>query len=269
MKRRQLLRYTGASLLTAIGTAWVSGQATQAQTAGSLSIKWLGHTCFLFTSGNQRILVNPFRTVGCTNGYRPPKVASDAVLISSQLFDEGAVEGLPGNPKIFYEPGVYEFNGIQFQGIRTNHDRLGGRQFGTNVAWRWTQGGINILHLGGAAAPIEIEQKILMGRPDLLFVPVGGGSKAYKPDEAMQAVQTLNPKLVIPTHYRTLAADSASCDIVSLDEFLKLMGSTPVRNIGTDTIAIRAADLPANGTAIQVLNYKFDLQATDKKSGNN
>jgi L-ascorbate metabolism protein UlaG (beta-lactamase superfamily) len=41
------------------------------------------------------------------------------------------------------------------------------------VAWQWTQSGIKILHLGGAAAPIALEQKILMGSPDLALVPVG------------------------------------------------------------------------------------------------
>lgn len=268
MKRRKLLRYTGASLLTAFGTAWASGwQATQAQTGNSLSIRWLGHTCFLFTSGNQRVLVNPFRTIGCTAGYRLPKVEADLVLISSQLFDEGAVEGLPGNPKILYEPGVYQFNGVQYQGIRTNHDTVGGRRFGTNVAWRWTQGGINILHLGGAAAPIELEQKILMGKPDLLMVPVGGGLKAYNPTQAMDAIKSLNPKLVIPTHYRTQAADSNSCDIVGLDEFLKLSNGSgmPVRNINSDSVTISTADLPANGSTVKVLSYQFNSARVDPK----
>jgi len=102
-----------------------------------------------------KILVNPFRTLGCTAKYRPPNVAADLVLISSQLLDEGAVEGCPVIPLI-YEPGIYQFNGMQ-PGIATNHDRQAGRRFGTNVAWRWTQAGINILHLE-AAAPITNEQ---------------------------------------------------------------------------------------------------------------
>jgi len=261
MKRRKLLRYTGASLLTAFGSSWVSGfQATQAQTGASLSIRWLGHTCFLFTGSNQRVLVNPFRTVGCTAGYRPPNVQADLVLISSQLFDEGAVEGLPGNPKVLYEPGVYDFKGIKYQGIRSYHDMVNGRRFGTNVAWRWTQGGINILHLGGAAAPIELEQKILMGQPDLLLVPVGGGAKVYQPDQAMQAIKVLNPKLVIPTHYRTQAADSNNCDIVGVEEFLKLTdGSGTVNsNINSDTVTISTSDLPNNGSTIKILSYQFN-----------
>ena len=57
---------------------------------------------------------------------------------------------------------------MQIQGIAIDHDRQGGKRFGTNVAWQWTQGGIKILHLGGAAAPINIEQK--MGVAVLRFI---------------------------------------------------------------------------------------------------
>jgi L-ascorbate metabolism protein UlaG (beta-lactamase superfamily) len=259
MKRRQLMRYAGAGLLTTLGTGLASGfNSYQAQTAsGELSVQWLGHTCFLFTGSGLRILVNPFRPLGCTAKYRPPQVAADLVLISSQLLDEGAVEGLPGNPRILFEPGVYQVGGIQLQGISIDHDRAGGRQFGTNLAWQWTQGGIKILHLGGAAAPIALEQKILIGRPDLALIPVGGGPKAYNPQEAKQAVGTLNPKLVIPTQYRTQAANAEACDIVPVDEFLTLMEGIQVRRVNSDTITLKSADLPQNGSVIQVLSYKF------------
>lgn len=255
MKRRQLMGYAGAGLVTALVTTLGSEFQADAQSSG-LSVQWLGHTCFLFTGGGAKILVNPFRTVGCTAGYRPPKVAADLVLISSQLLDEGAVDRLPGNPKLVYAPGAYEFQGIKFQGIAIDHDRKGGKQFGTNTAWSWKQAGINIVHLGGAAAPISIEQKILLGRPDVAFIPVGGSAKAYNAQEAKQAVETLNPKLVIPTHYRTQAADSAKCDISPLDDFLTLMQGMAVRRSNSDTITISPSNLPEN-SVIQVLSYKF------------
>jgi L-ascorbate metabolism protein UlaG (beta-lactamase superfamily) len=255
MKRRQFVQFAGASLLTAVGTGVISGfDSAQAQT-GSLSVQYLGHTCFLFTGSGQKILVNPFRSLGCTAGYRVPKVNADLVLISSQLLDEGAIELVPGNPRLLYEAGAYDVGGIKIQGISADHDRVGGKRFGSNVAWRWTQGGVTVLHLGGAAAPVSLEQKILMGSPDVLFVPVGGGPKAYTPEEAKQAINVLNPKLVIPTQYRTQAAKD-QCDLVGLDAFLKLMSGVAVRK-GGDSISIQKADLPKNGMAIQVLSYKF------------
>lgn len=263
MKRRQLMRYAGASLLATLGTGLSSGiSSSQAQTpSGSLSVQWLGHTCFLFTGSGVRILVNPFRTLGCTAGYRPPQVEADLVLISSQLLDEGATEGLPGNPQILYEPGAYEVSGLQIQGINIDHDRVGGKRFGTNVTWQWTQGGVKVLHLGGAAAPIGIEQKILMGSPDLLLVPVGGGPKVYNPQEAQRALKTLNAKIVIPTHFLTQAADQETCQgeysILPVDDFLSLMEGTPISKVNSDRITIKSTDLPQNGSVIKVMSYQF------------
>ncbi|WP_414565920.1 MULTISPECIES: MBL fold metallo-hydrolase [unclassified Anabaena] len=255
MKRRQLMGYAGAGLVTTLVTSLGSHQKADAQSS-SLSVQWLGHTCFLFTGGGARILVNPFQTVGCTAGYRPPKVSADLILISSQLLDEGSVDGLPGTPKLVYAPGVYEFQGIKLQGIAIDHDRLGGRRFGINTAWKWQQGGINVLHLGGAAAPISTEQRILMGRPDLALIPVGGSDKAYNAQEAKQATEVLNPKLIIPTHYRTQAADAASCDIAPVDEFLNLMQGITVRRSNTDTVNITSGNLPES-SVIQLLSYRF------------
>ncbi len=252
MKRRQLMRFAGTGVLSAVGASIASQlESAQAQSAG-VSIQSLGHSCFLFTGSGIRILVNPFRSLGCTAGYPPPKVATDLVMISSQLLDEGAVEIVPGNPRLLYEPGVYQVGKLKIEGIRMDHDRIGGRRFGMNVAWKWNQGGINLLHLGGAAAPISVEQKILMGQPDVLFVPVGGGPKMYTPEEAKQAVEVLSPRIVVPTQYRTKAAAKEGCDILPVDNFLTLMSGTPVRR-GGKTLSLSRKELPSKGMVIQVM----------------
>lgn len=244
-----------------LGRGWLAlvttlGSKSQADAQSSgLSVQWLGHTCFLFTGGGAKILVNPFRTVGCTAKYRLPKVAADLVLISSQLLDEGAVDVLPGNAKLIYEPGVYEFKGIKFQGIAIDHDRKGGKQFGSNTAWSWKQGGINILHLGEPLHLFPLS-KNLDGTTRCVIHSSGRQRKAYNAQEAKQAIQVLNPKLVIPTHYRTQAADAAKCDISPLDDFLTLMQGTTVRRSNGDIVSISPGKLPEKGE-IQVLTYKF------------
>jgi L-ascorbate metabolism protein UlaG (beta-lactamase superfamily) len=256
MKRRQFVQYTGASVLTTLGLGMVDQfQSAQAQATSSVTIQSLGHTCFLFTGDGRRILVNPFRPIGCTKGYRAPQVASDLVMISSRLFDEGVTEGLPGNPRILADSGAYQFTGMQVQGIQTDHDDIGGKRFGINVVWRWNQGGLNILHMGGAAAPVTTEQQILMGRPDVLLLPVGNGAKAFTPDEAKAAIATLSPRIVIPTQYRTDAADAAACDILPIEDFLTAMEGTPIQRVGS-SIAIGKSDLPSSGTQIRVMSYQ-------------
>ena len=258
MKRRQLIGYGGIGLLTAIGIIGHDFSASiQAQTSNnSVTITYLGHTCFLFSGNGITVLVNPFLPLGCTAGFKPPTVTADLVLISSFLLDEGAIEEVAGNPQIITNPGDYKVNDIVFKGITTPHDREGGRRFGQNIAWRWQQGGVNILHLGGAAAPISLEEKILMGSPDVLLLPVGGGAKAYNPSEAKNAIEVLNPRMVIPTQYLTDAADQDNCDLVGVDDFLALAKGMDIKKLNTHSISIKPADLPEDNTVIRVLTAK-------------
>ena len=247
MKRRQLLGYVGMGATLALGS---SAGMVRAQ-SGGVTVRSLGHMSFLISGNGQRILVNPFKSIGCTAGYPAPKVSTDLVLISSQLLDEGAVDVVPGNPQLLYEAGAYDVKGTKFQGIATDHDRVGGRRFGTNVAWRWTQGGVTMLHLGGSAAPIGLEQKILMGSPDVVFVPVGGGPKAYTPEEAAAAIKVLNPKIVVPMQYKTSAA-KGECELGDVDKFLSLMSGVSVRR-ASGAIDVTKSGLPAS-MVIQVIN---------------
>jgi L-ascorbate metabolism protein UlaG (beta-lactamase superfamily) len=257
MKRRQFLRDAGAGFAAAVGLGMLSkGQIAQAQTS-SVSIQWLGHTCFLFSGSGRRILVNPFRPIGCTEGYRAPTVSADLVMISSRLLDEGVFEGLPGDPRVLTESGIYEFSNMQVQGIQSDHDRVGGVQFGTNIMWLWNQGGLKLLHMGGIAGEITVEQQILIGRPDVVFIPVGGGPKAYTAAEAVDAINVLNPKIIVPTHYLTDAADDQTCDITPVDDFLTLMEGTPVTRRSGDSMSLSTADLPESGAKIEVLTYSF------------
>ncbi|MGB3496447.1 MAG: MBL fold metallo-hydrolase, partial [Elainellaceae cyanobacterium] len=120
MKRRTFVQYAGLTALSvAIANLAASATPSYAQSGNSVTIKALGHTCFLFSGSGRRILVNPFRPIGCTSGYRKPNVAADLVMISSRLFDEGVVDGLPGNPRILSDTGIYEFQNMQVQGIAT------------------------------------------------------------------------------------------------------------------------------------------------------
>ncbi|MEO0541796.1 MAG: MBL fold metallo-hydrolase, partial [Cyanobacteria bacterium P01_A01_bin.105] len=96
----------------------------------------------------------------------------------------------------------------------------------------------------------------LIGRPDVLLLPVGGGPKAYTPQAAATTVRDLQPKLVIPTQYRTQAADPATCDLVALDEFLGLMAGTAVTRPGS-TLTVAPGTLPSSGMQIAVLSYPF------------
>ncbi|MEO0352295.1 MAG: MBL fold metallo-hydrolase [Cyanobacteria bacterium P01_A01_bin.15] len=252
MKRRQLLQNASAAFVGTLGLGIASNwQSYQAQTS-ALRITSLGHMCFQFVGGGKTIVTNPFDPRGCTENYAAPSLSgADLVLVSSRLLDEGFIPE-PAGVNFLDEPGAYEINGLSVQGIGMPHDREGGRRFGINTAWLWSQAGVRVVHLGGAAAPIDLEDKILIGRPDVLIVPVGGGPKAYNPTEAVAAINSLQPKLIIPTQYLTAAANS-SCELETVDSFLELMAGTPVDRVG-GTLNLQSSGLPSSGMRIKVLS---------------
>jgi L-ascorbate metabolism protein UlaG (beta-lactamase superfamily) len=257
MKRRQLIRFGGISMATAIATGILVRPPVMAQDADSdgVTIQYLGHTCFLFTGNGLKVLVNPYQSVGCTAGYRLPDLQPDVVLVSSFLLDEGAIDSVKGNPEIITQQGIHNFGGLQFQGIPIAHDREGGKRFGNNIAWRWTQEGVKILHLGGAAGALETEDKIIMGGADILLIPVGGGVKAYNAQEARKVVKILNPRMVIPTQYRTSAASKTDCDLAPVDEFLTLAADLTVAQVGSDRFKVKKSYLKDNQTLVRVLDF--------------
>lgn len=258
MRRRQILRLAQGGLISAF-TAGIIADAANSQTNSTLRLQWLGHLSFLISGNNVSFLTHPFRPAGCTAKLTSPTAKSDYILISSRLLDEGYLENLPKDTRVLSEPGSYNLKGINLQGITMDHDRIGGRRFGRNVAWRWKQSGIFVLHLGGAAAPITASQRILMGRPDVLILPIGGNAqgtdpmqaKSYSPEEARAIVQELNPRIVIPTYYRT-DKSSKSCQLASVDEFLALMPKDSIKKLEGSTLELKASSLPQT-TVVRVL----------------
>jgi len=129
-------------------------------------------------------------------GLLEPNIAADIIFSSSLLPDEGAKDIAQG--LFLVKPGSYIVNGSSFEGFSSPHDRLGGPRFGMSTLWRWKQGGLTFAHLGGAAAPLPIEYRLLIGQPDVLLLAVGGGAKVYDGQEAVAIVDILKPKIVIP-----------------------------------------------------------------------
>jgi L-ascorbate metabolism protein UlaG (beta-lactamase superfamily) len=174
------------------------------------------------------VLLNPFRAVGCAAGLAEPRVGADVILASSTLRDEGADVA---SGRMLVKPGSYRVAGLQIEGIAAPHDRVGGKRFGLSTLWRWKQGGLDFAHLGGTAGSISPSDKVLLGRPDVLIIGVGGGAKVYTGKEAAEVVRELEPRRVIPVQFRS-APPSEGCDVGSAEPFLQAMAGTTVRRGG-------------------------------------
>jgi L-ascorbate metabolism protein UlaG (beta-lactamase superfamily) len=129
-------------------------------------------------------------------------------------------------------PGSYKVAGLKIEGISGPHDRVGGRRFGQSTLWRWEQGGLSFAHLGGTLTRLSPADKVMLGRPDVLIIGVGGGAKVYDGREAAEIVRELQPRRVIPVQYVSGKAPK-DCDQSGIQPFLDAMAGTPVQRRGS------------------------------------
>ena len=200
--------------------------------AGNLVLKNFGHSSFLIKGEEISILINPFKAKNCTSNFKEPKeVNADFILASSRLSDEGYN---PNNKLMFVEPGIYKFKDVLLNGISVPHDRVKGRRFGMATVWSWEQNNLKIVHMAGAAGKIDIKSQIILARPDILFISIGGGLKSYDGEEASRIVKSLKPSIVIPVHFLKRNQKIENCPFSNADLFLENMKDFKVKYVGKD-----------------------------------
>ncbi len=205
---------------------------TSSAFAGNLFLKSLGHSSFLIRGDGKSILINPFKATGCASNLDEPKdIKADFILASSKLADEGFNHN---DQLMFVEPGIYKFEDILLNGIAMPHDRMGGRRFGMATVWSWEQNNLKIVHMSGAAGDMDINSQIVLARPDILFISIGGGKKSYDGIEASKIVKTLQPSIVIPVHFANQKEKNENCDYSNADLFLENMNDFNIKYVGKE-----------------------------------
>jgi L-ascorbate metabolism protein UlaG (beta-lactamase superfamily) len=184
-----------------------------------MKIKWFGHSCFFMTSSNgARVLMDPF---DASVGYKVPKVEADVVTTSHNHYDHNNLEAAKGEYIHLDAPGHFVVKDIEITGISTYHDKEYGKKRGSNVVFVFGIDGLKVCHLGDLGHILQDEQIKAIGQVDILLLPVGG---TYTIDymEAAELVRLMDPKLVIPMHYKTPAMNFS---IDEVDKFLANIGS--------------------------------------------
>jgi L-ascorbate metabolism protein UlaG (beta-lactamase superfamily) len=216
-------------LLPTLGLSAALLAGAPAMAGSGVSITSYGHSALLIQGGGASVLVNPFKAVACAAGLAEPRVSANVILASSRLLDEGAPVA---QGQLLVKPGSYKVAGLKIDGISGPHDRVGGRRFGQSTLWRWEQGGLSFAHLGGTLTRLSPADKVMLGRPDVLIIGVGGGAKVYDGREAAEIVRELQPRRVIPVQYVSSKAPQ-DCDQSGVQPFLDAMAGTPVQRRGS------------------------------------
>ena len=86
--------------------------------------------------------------------------------------------------------------------------------------------------MAGAAGEMDINSQIILSRPDILFISIGGGIKSYNGSEAADVVKILKPSIVIPVHFVKGRNKSDNCDFSNAELFLENMQDFKVKYLG-------------------------------------
>ncbi|HRW34904.1 MAG TPA: MBL fold metallo-hydrolase [Thermotogota bacterium] len=176
-----------------------------------MKIRWLGHSCFeIRTSFN--ILTDPYDK-SVTYHFDPVDI--QIITESHQHHDHNAHDRVPGDPAIVKTVGEHAFDQVMIKGYPSYHDREQGKKRGNNIIFQIVSEGITLTHLGDLGHQLGKELLKKLAGTDVLMIPVGG-TYTIDANEAVQLIEQLKPKVVVPMHYKT-----PSCDypIAELSDF--------------------------------------------------
>jgi len=189
-------------------------------------------------------LIDPFSK---EIGLKPPKIKDDIVLVSHGHDDHNNVDEI--NPEAFLinTPGEYEKKGIAIRGISSYHDKTEGKERGLNIIYVIKAEEMTICHLGDLGQEKLTESQVDdIGDVDILLVPVGGNYTInYK--EAIGVISQIEPKIIIPMHYKL---KDLRVEIEGPEKFVKELGLTPEKvdsstSLGAGKYKISKKLLPA------------------------
>ena len=211
-----------------------------------MEITWLGHSCFKLKGKQATVITDPF-SPGI--GYTLGKVSAEIVTVSHPHAGHSYIQGVGDEPRIIKGPGEYEAGGVLTVGVHTYHDNEKGVQRGKNTAFVIDIDDVMICHLGDLGHVLTAEQVAEIDGVDVLMVPVGGVS-TIDAVQAAQIVRQLEPKIVIPMHYKT---DALKRTLETVDRFLKEMGVKEA--VHQPKLTVNKNSLPLTMQVV-VLNYK-------------
>jgi L-ascorbate metabolism protein UlaG (beta-lactamase superfamily) len=216
-----------------------------------MQITYLGHSCFKIqaktNNGEVVVVTDPFDK---EIGLRMPKTTADIVTVSHDHHDHNKVKEVSGESFVVDSPGEYEIKGVFVYGIPSFHDKQKGKERGENIIFviKLLEEDISIAHLGDLGHVLDNDELEYLEKIDVLMIPVGGkytiGSK-----DAMEVINQIDPRIVIPMHYKTMGLKIDGLD--GVDVFSKEVGMK-VENTGK--LKILKKDLQQEETKVVILD---------------
>lgn len=174
-----------------------------------MKIKYHGHACFTVTSNNYSIVLDPYKGV---NGFDDVCLSANEVICSHEHFDHCYIDGV----KIIKSSN----NPFEVKKLSCYHDDANGSLRGNNTITVLSCEGKRIAHFGDLGHDLDESLRNELMNLDAIMIPTGG-HYTIGPKEAIKIIKDINPKHIIPMHYKD--GNKGLEVIKELDEFLSLI----------------------------------------------
>lgn len=214
-------------------------------------IEWYGQACLKVTTkpgpnGEVTVIFDPYDPAKV--GLKLPKLTGDILAITHDHFDHNFTAGVSGEYFLIKGPGEYEVKQTFIYGIPGWHDNSEGSERGPNTMYVLESEGMLLAHLGDLGQhQLTNEQLEQLEGVDILALPVGG-TYTIDAKQAVDIIQQIEPRIVIPIHYH-IAGGTSKID--GVDKFVKAMGVREATAI--DKYKVSKKDLPTEETKIIIL----------------
>ena len=211
-------------------------------------ITWLGQSCFKLQDkigpDGVTLITDPFAN---NLGLKVPHLEADIITVSHNHPDHNNTGAIRGQPFIIDQAGEYEIKGIFIEGVETFHDSKAGEERGKNIIYRLDIDDISITHLGDLGHALDTKQLEKLEGTDILLIPVGG-VYTINAQKAVEVVSQIEPKIVIPMHYKL---PGLTVGLDSVDKFVKELGLKPRTE---EKLKISKKDLPEEEMELVILS---------------
>lgn len=174
-----------------------------------MEFQYYGANCIGLTSKSTRIVVDDnLKELGKKGVIKQ----GDVALFTNELKSDVARLS-------FCYPGEYEVGEVSIVGISAKpfiNDDSGKKV----TMFKLMISDITILITGHILGELDTAQKEAIGKIDIMFVPVGNNGYTLDSIGALSLIKEIEPKLVIPTHYKSSSL-KYPVDQNSLDQVLK------------------------------------------------
>jgi L-ascorbate metabolism protein UlaG (beta-lactamase superfamily) len=163
-----------------------------------VELTWYGISCFrMVERGLATVVTDPFDS---SVGLPAPKLKADVITISHDAPGHNHLAAVKGERRVIQGAGEYEIGGVFITGIAMNSSASSNGRANTLYVFEFD--GLTVAHLGDLSFVPSQPQIEDLGTVDVALVPVGGGG-ALNPSQAAEVVSLIEPKIVVPMHYKT------------------------------------------------------------------